>query len=323
VLIGSWAVISQIVIPLGRLASGLYRNPRLRTHRTRAYAAPGLILAAAIGLLALPLPQATTATGVLWLPEHARLRAETDCFVEAVLAEDGKHVGQGEPLMRCEDPFLEAEVATLEARLRELIARKTGERLTDLVRSEIVKEEITTVRAGLERAQERQAGLVLRSPVEGRFILPFGEDLPGSFVRQGDTLAYIVADDTPTVRVVVPQADIGLVRERTDGVEIRLAERPLDPIAGQVKREVPAAVTRLPSPALGSAGGGPIEVDPADADGVRARDRVFQLDVVFAEPSAVVGWGGRAQVRFDHGLAPLATQWYARLRQLFLRELSV
>ncbi|MGD8497783.1 MAG: hypothetical protein PVG82_02675, partial [Chromatiales bacterium] len=158
VLIGSWAVISQIVIPLGRLASTLYRNPRLRTQRTRAYAAPGLILAAGIGLLALPLPQATTATGVLWLPEHARLRAETDCFVEAVLVVDGTRVGQGEPLMRCEDPFLEAEVATLEARMRELIARKTGERLTDLVRSEIVKEEITTVRAGLERAQERQAG---------------------------------------------------------------------------------------------------------------------------------------------------------------------
>lgn len=33
--------------------------------------------------------------------------------------------------------------------------------------------------------------------------------------------------------------------------------------------------------------------------------------------------GTRVHVLFDHGAEPLAQQWYRRLRQLFLRQLSV
>jgi putative peptide zinc metalloprotease protein len=35
-----------------------------------------------------------------------------------------------------------------------------------------------------------------------------------------------------------------------------------------------------------------------------------------------VNAGGRAYVRFDHGRAPLAAQWYSEVRRLFLSRFN-
>ncbi|HEY8355847.1 MAG TPA: hypothetical protein VIL30_00190, partial [Ramlibacter sp.] len=60
---------------------------------------------------------------------------------------------------------------------------------------------------------------------------------------------------------------------------------------------------------------------PADPHGVRTRAPVFVLDaaVPSLKPPAI---GGRAWVKLVLPSEPLAQQWLARLRQLFLKQFN-
>jgi len=126
-----------------------------------------------------------------------------------------------------------------------------------------------------------------------------------------------------TARVVVPQADVGLVRRNTESVEVRLADDLGTALPATILREVPAAGDRLPSAALGSIGGGKFQVDPQDEQGTRTIDPVFQFDLTLPPGTEIGNAGGRVYVRFDHGTEPLAQQWYRSLRQLFLRQFTI
>ena len=78
-----------------------------------------------------------------------------------------------------------------------------------------------------------------------------------------------------------------------------------------------------PAPALGTHGGGDIAVDPAKQEGTRSLNRVFDVEVALQRSTLAAVFGDRAYVRFDLGNAPLAWQWFLRLRQLFLARLNV
>jgi putative peptide zinc metalloprotease protein len=94
-------------------------------------------------------------------------------------------------------------------------------------------------------------------------------------------------------------------------------------VSARILREIPGATNRLPSPALGSLGGGRFAIDPSDAEGLTTLEPVFQLDLLLAEGRSINEIGGRAQVLLDHGMEPLAAQAYRALRRLFLRQLGV
>jgi putative peptide zinc metalloprotease protein len=137
-------------------------------------------------------------------------------------------------------------------------------------------------------------------------------------VKRGELIGYVVDLETITLRSVVPQATIDLVRYQTGAVHVRLAERLGDSLPGAVRRVVPTATERLPAQALGAGGGGTVAVDLRDDGGTKAVERLFQVDVELPLRASHVNVGGRAYLRFDHGRAPLAQQWYRQLRQLFL-----
>jgi putative peptide zinc metalloprotease protein len=145
--------------------------------------------------------------------------------------------------------------------------------------------------------------------------------MPGHFVRQGDRLGYVTDLANPTVRVAIPQADIGLVRTRTVASTVRLAGQLDTSVTAVIERQAPAAVSRLPSPALGPLGGGPFAVDREDPDGMRAAEEIFEVELTL--PVEVSRLGERVYVRFDHGSEALARQWYRRFRQLFLKRFNV
>ena len=136
-------------------------------------------------------------------------------------------------------------------------------------------------------------------------------------------LAHVINLDTIRVRTVVSQADIDLIRNRTERVDVRLAERVAETIPATIIRVIPSATEQLPSTALGSGGGGQIATDPTDTKGVKTIQKLFELSLELASQSGVVNLGGRVHVRFDHGWEPLMTQWYRRIRQLFLSRFYV
>jgi len=271
-------------------------------------------------LLALPVPSTVLVQGVVWPADQAHVRAEAEGFVAEVLASDGQRVETGTPLVVLVEPALLAERDMLRARLLGLSARQYDAILREPAQARNVIEDLERTRAELERAEQRIAQWTVRSKAAGRLVLLREEDLPGSFVRKGATLGYVLEAAPPLVRVAVPQEHAALLRGRTRQVEVRLADdaavRP-----ARLAREVPASTRVLPSAALGAPAGGPHAVDPTDKEGTRVLDPLFLFDVALRE-SALQRLGERAWVRFDLGLEPLAMQWQRRARQALLKHFN-
>ena len=324
VLLALWALSTQVVVPVSKSLNFLATNPGLRRQRGRVMLTSMLLTVALIGLVfAAPAPSWTRAQGVVWVPEEAQVRAGTEGFVQRVLAPVDSEVVRGQPLIQAEDPFLATRVALLKAQLKELSAQYDALVQQDRVQAQMVREEMASVSANLERARERAAELTIRSPANGRFVAPNAVDLPGRFVSKGQLVAYVVAPRELTARVAVGQDDIALVRSRTRGVEVVLAAWGAGPVDAQIRREVPAGSRQLPSSVLGSAGGGAFAVDPRDNQGVTALARVFQLELALPADLRSSFLGARVYVRFDHGFEPVGFQIWRALRQLLLRQFDV
>ncbi len=323
-LFAALTAFTWFVLPLGKGAKYLFSSPRIRRVRGRAVAVSTAVVAGLVLLLALiPAPFRSRAEGVVWIPDEAIVRAEVDGFVERVVANPGARVEPGQVLVVCHDVSLDTDVKVAEAQLREIKARIREKLVDDLVKAKMLEEEERYIEERLVRARERQDDLVIRSKTAGTFVLPKADDLPGRFVKRGDVLAHVVDLNTITIRTVVDQTDIDLIRHEIRGVQVRLAERVAESMTALVKRVVPAASEELPSPALGSEGGGQVPLDPQDSKGQKALKKFFQLDLELPARNGVLNVGGRVYVRFDHGWEPLVSQWYRQGRQLFLARFNV
>jgi putative peptide zinc metalloprotease protein len=211
----------------------------------------------------------------------------------------------------------------LKSRVAELRTKYNVLKFSDEVEAEIALEELKVVKSSLARAEERLAALDIHSPLTGTFIVPQSEDLPGRFVRQGEMLAYVMEPGKIRIRLVVPQDDVDLVRCQTRKVQVRRVDDLEQIIPAIIVREVPGATDRLPSSALGNAGGGQVAIDPRDQRGKKAFQHYFDFELELIEPIDLGCYGGRVMVRFDHGLEPLFFRLYRNVRRLFLRRFNV
>ncbi len=324
VLLAIWAVVSMFLAPIVKGMNYLVTHARLRRRRRRAFAVVGVAAAVVLfALLLVPVPYATMAQGVVWLPEDTSVRAETGGTVIRVLAQPNRRVMPGQALFALEDPIVQARVELMRAQLREYTLRLDAVKLVDLVQADMLREQVRHTEAALALDRQRLENLTVRSRNEGRFIVPLAADLPGRFVHKGDLLGYVVGSADPVVRVIVPQAQIDLVRGRTAKVEMRFVERLDQVVPGVVLRESPAAIKGLPSRALGTAGGGEVALDPSDPESARALESLFQLDLGLSAALPSDRIGGRFFVRFDHGREAVAWRLLRALRQLFLGRFNV
>lgn len=323
VLIAVWAVAVQIVVPALRHTLGLYL--RMAGRRRLRYVTVSLLAAVFIGggFFVVPMPMKTQVQGVVSLPEYSRVRTGVDCFITHVLAESGRTVRQGDPLLQCDDPYLQTEMQILQANVEEARARYIAEPLQSRSRRTILKDEIVAVEADLQRSKERLQELIVRSPSSGSVILPGGAGLVGRFVEQGSLLGYIFGVAESIAVVVVDQTDISLVRDRTRRVEVRLAGRLDHRITTTIAREIPAASDYLPSAVLSTHGGGRFLVAPGDSRNLQSLEKTFQVEINLPIAAEDVRIGERVHVVFDHGYEPIGVQWYIALRQLFLRKFHV
>jgi putative peptide zinc metalloprotease protein len=317
-----WAVVAATVLPVLALVNYLAFSPRLGRYRVRAVASSTALAAILVGLVFFaPMSSWTNAQGVVSVPEQAMVRAAANGFVVQVLARPGGAVRRGDPLVATADRVLETRIRGLQGQRAELESRYHAERIDSEVRAQMTLDRLRSVEAELARAQERARDRVLRSPADGRFAVAGAQDLPGRYLKQGEAVGHVVSDANQTVRVVVPQFTVDLVRSRTERVRVKLAERLEDTIVSRVLREVPRASDRLPSPALTQAGGGEAALDPSGAREGRSLQTYFEFEIELP-PERSFLLGGRAYVRFDHGEETLATQVWRWLRQLFLLRLA-
>ena len=324
VLFAVWGGIALIGLPVYRNIHTLLSAPHYQAGRNRAILVVGTAVAGLLLLIfLLPVPYLSHTEGVVWVPEDSQVRAKTDGIVAKVLDRSNRYVDKNDVLVECRDPFLATQIKILQSRLKEYELRYNAVYGTDKVQAAILQEEIANIRERLSRTEERSGDMVISSPATGMFVLPHAADLQGRFLKQGDLLGYVLGKETTIIRVVVPQRNIDLIREKTVGVDLRFSVKPREIHAAKIVREIPGAVDRLPSTALGVAGGGRIAVDPQDRSGSKTFERYFQFDLAVDETWEKFFIGSRVFVRFDHGYEPLAFQWYRSFHQLFLKRFNV
>lgn len=319
---GLFMLTINLAWPLYRALRFAFFSPVLGTHwlRARLLASAALILAV-LGLTVVPMPATTVAEGVVWLPEKAQLRAETGGFVVRLAARDGEHVQPGQLIAVLEDPTLVSHQRDLQSQYDALRTQYYESLMSNPLKTQNADQAMQKIGPELARAEERLAQLEVRAQIAGTLVVPRQPDLPGMFMKQGALLGYVFSPDQVHVRAVVQEKDIAQVRERTQAVDVLLAENPGRSLRAALSRETPAATHTLPSPALGDRAGGSQITEPADKDGMQTLEPVFLVDLMLPH-DATHRVGGRAWVHFDHGVEPLALQWGRRLRQLFLKHFS-
>ena len=312
-------VIMLIVMPFVSLARQVSRSLQGSARQRAIGAAVGGALTIVLAATLLPVPYGTVSPGVVWLPEKAQVRAETSGFVSAVRVRDGDTVAAGQVLAVLHDPVLLANQAEASNRLRALRVQQYHALQVDRLQAQNLTPAIQHAEAALARIDTRVAQLEIRSQITGRMVMAREDDLPDTFLGQGQLLGYVFAPGDLMVRTVVPHEDAALVRERSRVPDVRLEEQSGRRIPAKLRREMPAATFELPSPALADRNGGAVATDPADPERRRTLEPVFLVDVALPGPE-MQRIGGRAWVRFDFGSEPLALQWTHALRQLFLQH---
>lgn len=324
VVLALWALVTSFVFPVARGIGYLLAHSRLRRNRVRAMATSGAIVgAAALLLLAVPLPHWIRAEGVIWVPEGAKVRAGADGFVKSIAVEPDASVRRGRTLLVTENFELASKIQVLEAQLRLLETRAHAELQNDRVRWEITREEIKATRQELEHTRTLNRDLTVLSPANGRFVLSLAaQDMPDRFLRKGQEIGYVVPAAAMTARVLVSQDDIDLVRTRTREVRVKLAGRMYETFSAIVRSEVPAASNSVSNLAMSSVGGGPAPLDPQDTKNPKTLNTWFEFELELPATRAFV-LGEHVHARFELRPEPLGWRIYRSVRQLFLHRFTI
>jgi len=323
VLMAAWLLTIQLALPIGRQLGFLLTSPVLIGRRVRALLTVAVLVTIVLAFLAIvPVPSSTKVDGVILLPEQAIVRAGVEGFFDQQLVAHGDHVQRGDILFVLGNPEMKAEVAELKARVVELEARRDGVRFEDRVARDIYTQRIDELREDLRELQARYGQLTITSPANGRLQVPNVRDMQGRLVSQGTLLAYIGGGPDVRVRVVAPQEDAVKIRDGIRTIRVRPAGIGSTDIEGRHLQEAPAASDILPSTALGSRGGGGIQVDARDERGLKTLHKVFAFDVSVPLNTATQYVGSRAYVRFEHAPTPLLERWYDQVRRLVIAQIG-
>lgn len=311
-----------VILPLYRLwqylatSGGLAgRRGRARWRALTALCLPGVLLCA------VPWPDTSVAPGVLGLPEATQVRARADGWIEQVLVQDGQAVAAGEAVLRLSNPALAADFARVDANLMALRVAHHHALFTEPARAPGIERELQRTQAEHSRLLAEQEDLWVRSPAQGRIALGPAEDLPGRHLARGATAAYLVPQGPASVRVVVTQAAAVRLQQPPRGIEVRLVGDESVGHPARMLRLAPAATDQLPSAALGEGHAGPVRTDPADPQGRRLTEPMFEIDLLLPD-QPLDRLGALVWARFDHGHAPLAVQGWRQLQQLWVARRS-
>ena len=324
IVLALWLALAQIVLPLTNILRFMLASPSLQIKRYRILGScSALISLVILTFFCVPFPCYTLAEGVVWLPDDAQLRAESDGFSGPLLTRNNSQIQSGIAILQLEDPFLQTQVKIQQAKLNQLEANYRAEKVNDLVKAKILQVQLPLAEAELAHALRNVISMQVKSATSGQLSIPNAEDLPGQFLKKGDLIGYVLNHSLPVVRTVVSQADMGKLQAGIDQVQLRLANDLEHVITAKIIRITPEATQHLPSAALATSAGGKMILDPAYMKDLITLEAFFLVDVEFTPLGAELLIGTRSYVRFYHGGQTLAMQWHRSLRQLFLRQFNV
>ena len=322
------ALIGFVVVPVVKLIKYLTTNPELSRTRTRSIAwslATTAVLVALFG--AVPIPEWKTAPGMVE-PLHERdLYVQTDGELVYLLPTGSEVVGPEVVLARGVNTELTTEREQLRARLDELQAQH-AQRLAEgnAAAALAIDDQFAALSVRLADLDRREEGLTIRAPFAGRWSAPMLDGRAGIYGQQGEPLGRLVSDRQIRI-VILADQNVGprLKNELAIGspVRVRLRGEPDREIEATIAQFINSGRKRLPSQALGLAGGGDIMTDPDDPNGGQAAQAYFEVHLnIEPEDASAQGFrpGQAVVARFSLPDQPIATQVIRIVRQMLQQK---
>lgn len=328
-----WTAAAWFIIPIGKFIHWNAASPQLSEHRGRAVLTSVAIVALlAVGFGAIPLPDRRRGVGVVESAARSGVFFDADGFVVAVHKRPGEEVRKGDPIVTLENEELVQQRRGIEAQRRAFGVQFRDGLEKQPALAEVAREKMAIADENLAEIDERLAALVVRAPHDGRVVSGDPEQRLGAYVRRGEQLCEVVDCTNLRVAAALDQRQSGwLFPPAADNQpepprKFSIAQvRPLSNLnhifeATEVQ-PVEAGQRRLPSPAMGFAGGGTVETDSSDRSGVLSKRPVFTVRMELLpeadgqDLSVILTPGERVRVRFKLEPRPLLAQWIDRLRK--------
>ena len=317
-----WVIFTLLIKPSWQYLRFLQNETA--DHKPRAILISSATAAALLSVLVLvPLPQSTFAEGIIWLPEHAIVRVNSNCEVSEQYITDGHDVQVGDALFICIDTELPAQISTLRAQLRELEAERHGLLISRRAGRKLLYHKINTAKSNLTRAEARFSEQVVRAQSAGRLVIAETTKLEGRYLAQGSIAAFVVPAHARTVHVPIEQDDIDNVKGLVKEIEIQFSEQRPKRLTyhSTIIRQAPQASFEVPSPALTMAGGGNLLTDPS-GNGRMVLEPIFNVELAWPENAPELQIGSRVWVKFEHSAKPIFARLFTRVQRAFMGRLQ-
>jgi len=318
--LGIWIVVMQIVLPISKAVIFLANSKIVAPKRVRGV---GLIFIIVITLLAMAnFPIATTSyiEGVV-LPIHgSEVVAKTSGFVKSILVESGEELEKNQLIVKLIDRELLTKQKELIAQLNELKIELLYEQRHSIVKSQMVKNDIDTLKSELTLVAQKISQLDIYSHLKGRFVLRDRRSLIDRFIRQGDVVGDIINREDLVIRALVSQARIGLLESYNTSAEFMLAGDMQTSYESKIIRQTPQATNHIPSQVLSFEGGGVLLTDSSATDEKKLLTPMFQIDLSLPKTLKIDKIGSRVYIRLNHGELTLYEQLSLYFNQLFLKH---
>jgi putative peptide zinc metalloprotease protein len=318
--------IAWICVPIYKLIVYLASSPKLQRTRFRAVSCVvGFIVVLLLILDVVPFPNHFRSPGVLQASTYSVVVPESSGIVEEVLSPNGTLVAAGDPLLRIANPELDLQIQSAEAQLEQTRAmqrRALREATADLKPLESRAE---ATRKLLLRLQESRDALIVRAAHDGSWVAPGIEDSVGSWLERGTPVGQIIDQSAFYFSAIVSQNDASrLFSKEILGSDVKLFGQAGETVTVLDQKVIPVEKERLPSAAIGWAGGGDVAVDMSEQSGTRTAEPFFEVRASVeqsGDSELLHGRGGR--IRFDLAPEPLLRQWIRKLRQLLQNRYGI
>ncbi len=323
ILMAAVCAISWVLVPTIGFIKYLAASPTLERQRWRAVAVSLAGFAILFVLLdIIPFPNHFRAPGVLKSRQWTEVVNESPGRVDRLLTEPGARVTVDQPLLQLKNEPLELDLAAARASYQEVEARLRQARHADTVSLKPLLSRLEAVEKRLQRLQRDQAALLITARQNGVWVAPQLKDSLGRWLVRGTSLGLIVDPSGFEFTATVAQEDgNNLFTSGGLQAEARLFGESEKVLTLGTITIVPAEQNRLPSPALGWAGGGEVRIAPDDPQGLHAAEPFFEVRApVTAASDAALLHGRAGKIRFNLKPEPLWPRWFRRLRQLLQKR---
>jgi len=329
------AVVTWVLVPIGKFIHYLATNPELTRVRTRAVCTTVFGIAAILFCVgAIPVPDRKSAQGVVEPVHMAELHAQEDGLVTNVIPMAGqKSFGM---------PIVAADTLLVQSENQQLVCDQTQDqaeqRRAEVQRNQALSKDqhaeakiyddlATNFSEQAQHVSEKIDRLALKTPQAGLLVAPKLELAQGAYLHRGDKIGIVADLNDLLIRVVAPNEIAGpLNSEARQQVQIRVEGRPDILLTGTIVQVSPAGQNQLPSRALGYQAAGQTQTTNDDRQGLKTTEPFFEIQIKHLQfdkdsPVNQLLPGQRVMVRFEMRKSkPLAVQGWTKLLQMIQKR---